>query len=439
MQPSAPALIWGVPFAGVLASMALFPIVAPRFWHRRMGGIAFVWTIALLAPLALVSGPRVALGAVLHALLADYLPFIALLLALYTTGGGVLVRGGLAGTPAGNTGMLAMAMGLGFVMGTTGASMVMIHPLLRANAHRQRKVHLVLFLIVLVANASGALTPLGNPPLYLGLLHGVPFFWPARNLLAPLAVVAGALFAVFYLVDRRLAAREPPAPRPERLHVRGWVNLGLIVVIVAAVLAQGFAPQPPVSLLGEPMAAPQLGCTVLLLALTLFSVAITPRAIRQANDFAWHPIAEVAMLFAAIFVTIAPVVAMLEAGPNGPLAPLLRLCRDGGGRSWPLAYFWLTGILSAFLDNAPTYLVFFELAGVQPAALEGAHGVTLAAISAGAVFFGGLTYIGNAPNMMLRAIAAHRGVRMPGFFGFMALASALLLPLLAVVGWVFFA
>jgi Na+/H+ antiporter NhaD/arsenite permease-like protein len=439
MQPSAPALAWGLPFAGVLTSMAIFPIVAPRFWHRRMGGVALAWSIALLAPLALVSGPSAAAAAAWHALLVDYLPFIALLLALYTAGGGVLLRGGLAGTPTGNTAMLAIGMAMGLVMGTTGASMVMIHPLLRANAHRRRKVHLVMFLIILVANASGALTPLGNPPLYLGLLHGVPFFWPARHLLAPLLVMTSPLLAAFHLIDRWLAAREPAAPPAERLHIRCWANLALILLAVLSVLVQGFIPSLRVAVLGEQVAVPLLGGVALLVVITLISIAVTPRAIRQANDFAWHPMAEIAMLFAAIFVTIAPVVGMLEAGPDGPLAPLLRLGRDGDGGSWPLAYFWLTGILSAFLDNAPTYLVFFELAGIRPAALAGVQSSTLAAISAGAVFFGGLTYIGNAPNMMLRSIGAHRGVRMPGFFGFMLLASALLLPVLALVGLIFFA
>jgi Na+/H+ antiporter NhaD/arsenite permease-like protein len=329
-------------------------------------------------------------------------------------------------------------MAMGVVMGTTGASMVLIHPLLRANAHRRRKVHLVVFVIVLVANASGALTPLGNPPLYIGLLHGVPFFWPARHLLAPLLVVAVLLLASFYLIDRHLAASEPPAPRAERFRVRGLGNLALILLVVAVVLAQGFVRPWTVVVLGEPVIVAQFGGVAVLLLVALVSAAFTPRAIRQANDFTWQPMAEVAILFAAIFITIGPVVAMLEAGLGGPLAPLLRLSRDGGGQNLPLMYFWLTGILSALLDNAPTYLVFFELAGIHPTALSGADGVTLAAISAGAVFFGGLTYIGNAPNMMLRAIAAHRGVRMPGFFGFALLASVLLLPVLALVGLLFF-
>jgi Na+/H+ antiporter NhaD/arsenite permease-like protein len=192
------------------------------------------------------------------------------------------------------------------------------------------------------------------------------------------------------------------------------------------------------SLFGEPISLAQVAPVLLFLAVTLVSVVSTPRAIRQSNDFSWHPMVEVATLFAAIFITIGPVEAMLRAGPHGPLSGLLGLSRDGDGQPWPMAYFWLTGILSAFLDNAPTYLVFFELAGIRPAAMTAQQAATLTAISSGAVFFGGLTYIGNAPNMMLRSIAAHRGVRMPSFFAFTALASALLLPVLSLVSLVFF-
>jgi Na+/H+ antiporter NhaD/arsenite permease-like protein len=437
MQPTAPPLAAGIPFVGLLASMSVFPIVAPRFWQRRMGIVAFAWIALLLIWQAAGLGIAAAAGGAWHALVSDYVPFVSLLLALFTAGGGVLLRGGLPGTPAGNTAMLLAGMILGLVMGTTGASMVLINPLLHANAHRRRKVHLVVFLVVLVANASGALTPLGNPPLYIGLLHGVPFFWPARHLLAPFLVVTALVLATFYLLDRILAAKEPPAPARERLRVRGWGNLALILVVVTVVLAEGFLPPWQIILLGEPMALAQLATVMVLLAVTVVSAAFTPRAIRQANDFSWHPMTEVMILFAAIFLTIGPVMALLELGIDGPVAPLLRLA--GGADPWPLAYFWLTGLLSAFLDNAPTYLVFFELAGVRPAEMPEGASATLAAISAGAVFFGGLTYIGNAPNMMLRAIAAHRGVRMPGFFGFMLLASGLMLPVLAVVGLLFFA
>jgi Na+/H+ antiporter NhaD/arsenite permease-like protein len=438
MQPSVPHLVLALPFVGLLASMALFPVLAPRFWHRRMAVVAFVWSAILLVELAIVAGIERTAEAVWHALLIDYLPFVMLLLALYAASGGVLLRGGPAGTPHGNTAMLALGMAMGAVIGTTGAAMVLIHPLLRANAHRRRKVHLVLFLIVLVANASGAVTPLGNPPLYIGLLHGVPFFWPAQHLIGPLLVVTLPLLAAFYLLDLRLSVGDPPPPRAQRVRVRGWWNLGLIVLVLVVVLAQGAVPLRFPALANESAGIGRFANVLILAVITLVSVRITPRAIRQANDFTWHPMVEIAVLFAAIFITVAPVIDMLKAGMNGPLAPLLRLTFDAAGEPRPIAYFWLAGTLSAFLDNAPTYLVFFELAGLRPAALSGSDEAVLAAISAGAVFFGGLTYIGNAPNMMLRAIAAHRGVRMPGFFGFTLLASCLLLPVLTLTCLLFF-
>jgi Na+/H+ antiporter NhaD/arsenite permease-like protein len=251
-------------------------------------------------------------------------------------------------------------------------------------------------------------------------------------------VVSGLLLAAFYLLDRWLDADEARPPPLEPFRVRGWGNFVLIFLVVLLVLAQGFVASRNLVLLGQPVPLVQLGSVGLLLLITVTSSALTARAVRQANDFSWHPMVEVATVFAAVFITIGPVEQMLEAGPDGPLAPLLRVTRDSDGNAWPVAYFWLTGILSAFLDNAPTYLVFFHMAGIQPAALSEAGARTLAAISAGAVFFGGLTYIGNAPNMMLRAIAAHRGVRMPGFFGFMLMETGLLLPVLGLVSVIFF-
>ena len=348
------------------------------------------------------------------------------------------MRGGRAGTPAGNTGMLAVGAVLAGVMGTTGAAMVLIHPLLRANAHRTRKVHLVVFFILLVANAGGATTPLGDPPLYLGFLRGVPFFWPITNLYLKLLVVACVLLALFYLLDRRFAAADGPPPDRERFRLRGLVNIALLGVLIATVLAQAFWRPGDVSLFGQPIGVERLAGMVVFLVVTVISVLVTPKAVRQGNMFTWHPIEEVAKLFAAIFVTIGPVLAMLQAGFDGPLAPLLRLTLDANGRPEPAAYFWLTGILSAFLDNAPTYLVFFELAGGDPVHLTTDLRVVLQAISSGAVFFGALTYIGNAPNMMVRSIAAHRGVRMPGFFGFMLWSCGLMLPVFALLTVLFY-
>jgi Na+/H+ antiporter NhaD/arsenite permease-like protein len=435
---AAPGVLWGVPFLGLLASIALLPGLVPRFWARRMALVSLGWSLALLVPLAVEAGVVVAASEAWHAVLIEYLPFATLLLALFTAGGGVHVRGGLAGTPVGNTAMLAVGVLAGLVVGTTAASVVLIQPLLHANAHRRRRGHLVVFLIVLVGNAGGALTPLGNPPLYVGLLRGVPFFWPATHLLAPFLLLTSVLLVVFWLLDRRLAASEVPAPRPRRLRLRGWGNVALIVLVVVAVMAEGLVHPGSVSLLGQSVGVERLAAIGVFIAVTEISLRFTPRAIRRANDFAWHPMAEVAILFAGIFITIAPVAAMLRAGLDGPLAPLLVRTLDAGGQPIPLLYFWASGVLSAFLDNAPTYLVFFDLAGIRPEALGGAQAVALQAISAGATFFGGLTYIGNAPNLMLRAIAAHRGVRMPGFLGFMARSAALLLPVFVLLSVVFF-
>jgi len=433
-----PGLIWAAPFFGILLSIALLPVLAPRFWHRRMRWVSLFWIAALLVPLAITQGLSQAAELAWHSILTEYLPFITLLLALYAAGGGVLIRGGPAGTPSGNTLMLGAGMCLGIVMGQAGAAMVMINPLLHANAHRHRKVHLALFLIVLIANASGALTPLGNPPLYIGFLEGVPFFWTTRHLWAPLLILSAILLTAFYLLDSWLARTDPPRPKPERLRVRGWGNAVLILLTGATVLAEGMVPNHDISLIGQPISLIRLVAIGVFLAVTGLSAATTPLAIRQANDFTWAPMTEVAELFLAIFITIAPMLTMLHAGLDGPFAPVLRLTLDPAGHPRPVAYFWLAGILSAFLDNAPTYLVFFNLAGIHAPAITADQTRALAALSAGAVFFGGLTYIGNAPNMMVRGVAAHRGVRMPAFFTFMAMAACLMLPVFALLTVLFF-
>lgn len=427
-------VLWAVPFGGMLASIALFPMLAPRFWHRRMAAVALGWVLVLVVQETLVIGPRGAAAEAWHAVLDEYLPFVTLLLALYTAAGGILLRGGLRGTPLGNTVMLALATLAGGVMGTIGAAMVLIHPLLHANAHRARKVHLVVFFILLAGNAGGALSPLG-PPLYIGLLQDVPFFWPLRHLGVPLLLLATVLLATFCLLDWRMSRSDPPASQAERFRLRGWPNVVMVLVVAVNVVVQGLVDLGEVDLLGQDIETVRLAGVALCLGVSVLSLVVTPRAVRQGNDFSWHPMVEVAVLFAAIFITIEPVIDMLRAGLDGPLAPLLRLTTDAAGQPIPLAFFWLAGILSAFLDNAPTYLVFFKLAGDDPA---GRGMVVLRALSAGAVFFGGLTYIGNAPNLMLRAIASHRGVRMPGFFTFTAYAALALLPVFVLMSLLFF-
>ena len=433
-----PGLAWGIPFAGVLLSMALFPILAPRVWHRHLGLLMVGWTMALLLPQIVLIGPGAALEDAWRAILLGYLPFVALLAAMFLVGGGILVVGGPWGTPAGNTALLTLGTLLAAVVGPIGASMVLIHPLLRANAHRTRKVHLVVFFIILVSNAGGVVTPLGNPPLYIGLLQGVPYVWPLRHMAGMLAALSLPLLAGFWLLDRRRAAAEPPAPAAHKLRLRGGVNLVLLGVVIACVLVQSLWQPGEVLLFGTGIGIERLAGILVLVAVIAVSAAVTPLAVHEGNMFSWVPILEIAKLFAAIFITITPALAMLEAADHGPLAPLLRLTVDAQGQPDPVAFFWLSGILSAFLDNAPTYLVFFRIAGNDPVTLTGALSTTLAAISAGSVMFGALTYIGNAPNMLVRSVAAHRGVRMPGFFGYMFVACALLLPLFGMLTLLFF-
>ena len=433
-----PPLAWGIPFAGLLLSIGLLPVVAPRLWHRRMGLVAAGWVLALLLPQTLLAGPYVAAQAAWRAVLLDYLPFITLLLAMFTLGGGIEVAGGPWGSPGGNTLLLGIGTVLSGVIGPIGTSMVLIHPLLRANAHRRRKVHLVVFFIALVSNAGGAVTPLGNPPLYIGLLRGVPYGWPLRHLALPLALLATSLLLVFWLIDRHHAARNPPPAAPAKLRLRGAANAALLLVVVGTVLAQSLRHPGTVALFGATVGIARLAGMAVFLAVTALSVWSTPASLRAANMFSWAPMIEVATLFAAIFVTITPVLAMLAAPAGGPFAPLLHLASGPGGQPSPPAYFWLAGTLSAFLDNAPTYLVFFDLAGGDPARLTGPLSRSLQAISLGSVLFGALTYIGNAPNMMVRSVAAHRGLRMPGFFGYMAWSCALLLPMFVALTLLFF-
>jgi len=432
---------WIIPFAGILLSIALVPLLAPRLWHDHHGSFAALWAAALLLPLTLAFGGGLAAEVLLHVALQDYLPFVLLLLALYTTGGGVLLKGHLDGTPATNTALLATGTALASLMGTTGAAVLMIRPVLRANAHRQRKTHIFVFFIFLVANIGGALMPMGDPPLYLGFLRGISFFWPLANLFWPFLLCAGALLLAFWLLDRWHYAREAhplPATPAGRPQIEGWANVALLVLIIGIVLLQGVWQPGEVSVLGEAVAIERLAGMAAFVTITLASLALTPPGLRAANHFRWFPIAEVARLFAAIFLCMAPALAMLRAGPDGPFASLVALTSDAAGQPVPWVYFWLTGAISSFLDNAPTYLVFFTLAGGDPGWLMAAGAPVLVAISCGAVFMGANTYIGNAPNFLVLAIVEDDGVRMPSFFGYLGWACLWLLPLFVLVTFIFF-
>lgn len=436
-------LAWALPFAGLLLSIALCPLLVPALWHHHYGKIALLWGASTVVAMLLAAGAPTTADLLLHTALLEYVPFVLLLLALFTVTGGLRIDGGFTGSPASNTTLLAAGTALASIAGTTGAAMLLVRPLIRANAWRRRRVHTLIFFIFLVANLGGSLTPLGDPPLFLGFLKGIPFFWPTTNLLLPCVVAAAILLAVYLALDTALLRGDrPPGDMHRRrpLRVDGLVNLPLLGAVLGAVLLSGFWPGPPAFRLGTTTVVwGGLLRDAALILIVAASIALTPRATREANAFGWGPMAEVAKLFAAIFVTLVPVLAMLQAGRDGAFAPLVRLVSGPDGAPVNAMYFWATGGLSAFLDNAPTYLVFFNLAGGDPVALAGPLASTLAAISAGAVFMGAGSYIGNAPNFMVRAIAEELGIRMPSFFGYMAWSVTVLVPVFLLLTWLFFA
>ncbi|MDP2018447.1 sodium:proton antiporter [Hydrogenophaga sp.] len=439
------SVLWGVPFAGVLLSIAVMPLLLPHFWHHHFGKVSAAWGLAFLVPFAITFGPAAAGVAVVHAALAEYIPFIILLTALFTVAGGIFVRGNLHGSPALNTGLLAIGAVLASFMGTTGASMLLIRPLIRANDNRKHQAHVVVFFIFIVSNAGGALTPLGDPPLFLGFLKGVDFFWTVTHLWSHTLFLVGVLLVMFYAIDwwyyhRREEMRPvDPTPDTQRLGFDGAVNFALLGVVVFLVLLSGLWKSSVVfNIAGTDVGLPGIVRDVGLIIVTLVSLRITPASAHESNQFGWGPMQEVAKLFAAIFLTIIPVIVMLKAGVDGPFGAVVKAVTNADGSPNPAMYFWATGALSSFLDNAPTYLVFFNTAGGDPQVLMNALAPTLVAISAGAVFMGANTYIGNAPNLMVKAIAEERGVKMPSFFGYMAWSFGILVPLFALMTWFWF-
>jgi Na+/H+ antiporter NhaD/arsenite permease-like protein len=433
---------WTVlPFVGLLLSIAILPLALPHFWesNRNRGLVAALFAVPVAVYLVAVHGE-----AGVHELAEkgmEYSSFIVLLASLFVVTGGIYVRGSLSGTPLVNTGVLALGALLASWIGTTGASVLLIRPLLRANATRERTAHIVVFFIFTVSNCGGLLTPLGDPPLFLGFLKGVPFTWTFR-LWPEWLIVNGALLVLFNIWDQRVLAREE-RERPgaqleevmehERLGVEGAANFGFLAAIVAIIYAAGSGAGNG----GQPWHfGVQEG---LMIFATLLAYATTPARIRRANAFGFAPIIEVAVLFAGIFVTMAPALLLLNANARQ------------FGLSEPWHFFWASGLLSSFLDNAPTYLTFAATAcGLDSVPLEGRYLLqylelgpraanTLAAISLGAVFMGANTYIGNGPNFMVKAIAEENGVRMPSFFGYMAYSGGVLIPLFAILSFVFFA
>jgi Na+/H+ antiporter NhaD/arsenite permease-like protein len=439
--------LWScIPFAGMLLSIALCPLLMPDFWHHHFGKISAFWAATLGLPF-LIAFKGDALYEILHIFLADYVPFIILLWSLYTVSGGILLRGKLRGTPVVNLIILIIGTALASWMGTTGAAMLLIRPFLRANNYRKNRTFMVVFFIFLVANVGGSLTPLGDPPLFLGFLHGVSFFW-TFNILPHMLLVAVLLLVIYFFLDTYHYRKEGvTAPEEDEvkqpLKLEGLHNFIFLAGIIGSVLMSGMVDWGEVNTFGVHRAVQDWVRDVLLILMGILSLVTTQVSLREDNDFTWFPIIEVAYLFIGIFITMIPCLLILKAGSQGALAFLVN------GVTQPFHYFWVTGALSSFLDNAPTYLTFFNTAlgsfyaGMTEAQavplLMTENAVYLKAISAAAVFFGACSYIGNAPNFMVRSISEEAGTPMPSFFGYILKYSLVfLIPTFVVVNFVFF-
>lgn len=448
--------VWTViPFAGILLSIALCPLLVPHFWHNHFGKVSAFWAVLFAVPF-LFAYHGTALYEIVHIYLIDYIPFIILLWGLFTVAGGIVVGGSFKGKPLVNTIMLLIGTILASWVGTTGAAMVMIRPVLRANKDRASKVHVICFFIFLVANIGGSLTPLGDPPLFLGFLHNVPFFWVTTALLPHMLLTSLILLALFFIMDtifyrrdmKKGKAHMVEADEKQPFKVEGTYNFIFLLGIIVLVLMSGYWKPGHFNVLGVHVQLQNTARDLGIIVMGTLSLFATPKRLREANDFSWFPIIEVAKLFAGIFMTIIPALAILKAGTHGAMAGLVEVVKE------PFHYYWVTGALSSFLDNAPTYLTFFNLAlgklGLTEAGIPGAVATAadtcnpafityLKAISAGAVFMGANTYIGNAPNFMVKSIAEEAGINMPSFFGYMCKYSLpILIPVFLVVTFVFF-
>ncbi len=437
-------LAWGIPFLGLLLTIAFAQTLWPAGWSRHYGKLTSLWVVIAVAPLLWRFGSA-GLVALEDLLLLDYAAFVVSIAALYVIAGGIHIRSRMSGHPGENAILLALGTLAGGIIGTPGATLLFLPVLMKANRWRRHKAHSLLFLILLVSNVGGAFSPMG-PPLLIGYLRGVSFLWTVRMLAAPTLFVSALLIALYLALDSLLLyRREDRAARARHrevhnaLGLEGLVNLPLLAgAIVLQIVCGMWNSSAAVALGPTPLPLADVVRLLGLVGLAAASLRLTPRKVRSENNFDWGPIREVAIVFAGIFACILPLLAVLEAGDKGAMAGLLHLVTGSDGRPVNWAYFTATGALSSFLDNAPTFLLFFNAAGGDASTLMGSQPITLMAISAGAAFWGGLTYVGNAPNLMVRSIAEQHRVHMPGFILYMAWAGMVLLPVFALTAILFF-
>ena len=431
------SLYWIIPFIGILLCIAIFPLINERFWHKNFGKISAFWALLFAIPFSLnLHGTKgFVFSDVLHnfshAILLEYIPFIVLLFALFTISGGIVLRGNFVGTPGLNLLFLLIGTFLASWMGTTGAAMLLIRPLIRANQWRENKTHIIVFFIFLVANIGGSLTPLGDPPLFIGFLKGIEFFWTTQHMFLPMLFVSFILMVLFYFIDNYYYKKElanKPAKQPVNFSIQGKINFILLVGVIISVILSGVYQNDftPLIIFNNKLPLSFILRDIALFSLAIISYKITSMSLRKENSFTWFPIMEVAKLFAGIFITVIPALSILGEKTD----TFSKLSSE--------VYFWLTGSLSGFLDNAPTYFVFFQAAGGNAEILMNEKFYILLAISSGAVFMGAMTYIGNAPNFMVRSIAEENKIKMPSFFGYMAWSILILIPIFFLYSFIWF-
>lgn len=438
------SLAYCIPFAGMLLSIAVCPLINSTWWEKFKGIVVVSWSLLFFIPFAIGNGFDTAINHLLEVLLGDYISFIVLLFGLFCVAGNICIKGSLVGTPKINVILLLIGTLLSSWIGTTGASMLMIRPVIRANQWRRRKVHTMVFFIFLVSNIGGCLTPVGDPPLLMGFMHGVPFAW-SFHLLPVLLLNVVLLLLLYYFIDRKaykkdLAEGRNPeeAKTGDSIHIEGAHNLIFLFFIVVAVILSGTLGniheifQKGIIIDGSvTLSFATILEMILILLCAFLSFHTTGKEIREANKFSWESIKEVAILFIGIFITMIPALLILSA----------RGSELGITQNWQM--FWATGALSSFLDNTPTYLVFFETAISLHATTEligtvAIPATMLMAISCGAVFMGANTYIGNAPNFMIKSIAEENNIKMPSFFGYMLWSLCCLIPVFLIDTLIFF-
>lgn len=428
------------PFVGLILSLGLLPLLCSKFWHRFEKEIVLGWMLLACCVLFVTQDLKYCKHHLLHALWMEYIPFVALVFALFTISSGINLKFCSKPSVMQNCVILSLGSFASSFIGTMGASMLFIRPFLRANALRQQKVHLVIFFVILVSNISGALTPLGDPPLYLGFLNGVPFLWTLVNLYKQTLFLFFALILMFYLVDHYLLKKEGIACQNDRndSYLKKWSlsgkrNLCVIALVSLLVGLSKFYPKTLLSTVWDvDFRVKEVFMISSLLLLGVLSHQITEKKIHEYHEFNWKPIEEVSIVFLSIFICLIPVNTVLGYGKDGLFSSVVNFL----DKSSYHAYFWISGVFSAFLDNAPTYLLFLKLTGDSVSTLVTEKKNILASISMGCVYMGALSYIGNAPNFMVLNISKQFGIKMPSFFVYTVYACVILVPLFVLVNWI---